>query len=119
MKKISLITDVSIDQQNRGLQALVNYDRSTAARFGVTPQLIDQSLYGAFGQAQVSTIYTSLNQYHVVMEAAPQYTQSPLGLSSIYVHPSGGNSVPLDAFVRTAHSTSPLSVNHDTLFPPL
>src|SRR5882757_4066606 len=82
MRKLPVITDVSIDQQNKGLQALVNYDRPTAARFGVTPQLIDQSLYGTFGQAQVSTIYTSLNQYHVVMEAAPQYTQSPLGLSS-------------------------------------
>jgi multidrug efflux pump len=117
IRKLPVITDVSIDQQNKGLQALVNYDRPTAARFGVTPQLIDQSLYGAFGQAQVSTIYTSLNQYHVVMEAAPQYTQSPLGLSSIYVHPSGGTSVPLDAFARLTKSTAPLTVNHDGLFP--
>jgi multidrug efflux pump len=117
MRKLPQITDVSIDQQNRGLQALISYDRPTAARYGVTPQLIDQSLYGAFGQAQVSTIYTSLNQYHVVMEAAPQYTQSPLGLSSIYVHPSGGTSVPLDAFAQLAKSTAPLAVNHDGLFP--
>ena len=117
MKKLPQIKDVNTDQQNGGLQASLNYDRRTAARLGITPQLIDQSLYGAFGQAQVSTIYTSLNQYHVVMEAAPQYTQSPLGMNSIYVHPSGGNSVPLDAFVRTANSTSPLSVNHDGLFP--
>jgi multidrug efflux pump len=117
MRKLPVITDVSIDQQNKGLQALVNYDRPTAARFGITPQLIDQSLYGAFGQAQVSTIYTSLNQYHVVMEAAPQYTQSPLGLSSIYVHPSSGTPVPLDAFARLTKSTSPLAVNHDGLFP--
>jgi multidrug efflux pump len=117
MRKLPVITDVSIDQQNKGLQALVNYDRPTAARFGVTPQLIDQSLYGAFGQAQVSTIYTSLNQYHVVMEAAQQYTQSPLGLSSIYVHPSSGTPVPLDAFARLTESTAPLTVNHDGLFP--
>ena len=117
MKKLPQIKDVNTDQQNAGLQASLNYDRRTAARLGITPQLIDQSLYGAFGQAQVSTIYTSLNQYHVVMEAAPQYTQSPLGMESIYVHPSGGNSVPLNAFVRTANSTSPLSVNHDGLFP--
>jgi multidrug efflux pump len=117
MKKLSLIRDVDIDQQNRGLTAYVNYDRSTAARLGITPQLIDQSLYGAFGQAQVSTIYTSLNQYHVVMEAAPEYTQSPLDLKSVYVHPPNGNSVPLDAFVRSARSTSPLAVNHDGLFP--
>jgi multidrug efflux pump len=117
MKKLPQIKDVNIDQQNGGLQTSLNYDRRTAARLGITPQLIDQSLYGAFGQAQVSTIYTSLNQYHVVMEAAPQYTQSPLGMESIYVHPSGGNSVPLDAFVRKTNSTSPLSVNHDGLFP--
>jgi multidrug efflux pump len=117
MKKLPQIKDVNTDQQNGGLQASLNYDRRTAARLGITPQLIDQSLYGAFGQAQVSTIYTSLNQYHVVMEAAPQYTQSPLGMNSIYVHPSGGNAVPLDALVRTANSTSPLSVNHDGLFP--
>jgi AcrB/AcrD/AcrF family/Outer membrane efflux protein len=117
MRKLSMIKDVSIDQQNSGLEALIEYDRPTAARFGITPQLIDQSLYGAFGQAQVSTIYTSLNQYHVVMEAAPQYTQSPLGLSFIYVHPATGNSVPLDAFVHATKTTSPLAVNHDGLFP--
>jgi len=117
MKKLPQIKDVNTDQQNGGLQASLNYDRRTAARLGITPQLIDQSLYGAFGQAQVSTIYTSLNQYHVVMEAAPQYTQSPFGMNSLYVHPTGGNSVPLDALVRTAYLTSPLSVNHDGLFP--
>jgi multidrug efflux pump len=99
------------------LQASINYDRRTAARFGITTQLIDQSLYGAFGQAQVSTIYTALNQYHVVMEAAPQLAQDPLGLKSIYVHPSNGASVPLDAFTRTTKSTSPLVVNHSGLFP--
>jgi len=117
MEKLPQIKDVNIDQQNGGLQASLTYDRPTAARLGITPQLIDQSLYGAFGQAQVSTIYTSLNQYHVVMEVAPQYAQSPLGMKSIYVHPSGGNTVPLDAFARTANSTSPLLVNHDGLFP--
>ncbi len=117
MEKLPQIKDVNIDQQNGGLQASFTYDRRTAARLGITPQLIDQSLYGAFGQAQVSTIYTSLNQYHVVMEAAPQYAQSPLAMKSIYVHPFGGNTVPLDAFVRTANSTSPLLVNHDGLFP--
>src|ERR1700731_3180887 len=117
MKKLPEIKDVNIDQQTGGLQASLNYDRRTAARLGITPQLIDQSLYGAFGQAQVSTIYTSLNQYHVVMEAAPQYTQSPLGLSSIYVHPSSGTPVPLDAFAQLTKSTAPLTVNHDGLFP--
>src|ERR1700751_3323487 len=117
MKKLPELKDVNIDQQNGGLQTSVTYDRRTAARLGITPQLIDQSLYGAFGQAEISTIYTSLNQYHVVMEAAPQYTQSPLGMNSIYVHPSGGNSVPLASIARIANSTSPLSVNHDGVFP--
>jgi multidrug efflux pump len=117
MRRLSELKDVNIDQQNGGLQTAVSYDRRTAARLGITPQLIDQSLYGAFGQAQISTIYTSLNQYHVVMEAAPQYTQNPVGMNSIYVHPSGGNAVPLDAFVKTTNSTSPLSINHDGLFP--
>src|SRR3984885_15473546 len=117
MRKLSMIKDVSIDQQNSGLEALIEYDRPTAARFGITPELVDQSLYGAFGQAQVSTIYTSLNQYHVVMEAASEYTQSPLDLKSIYIHPANGTSVSLDAFVRSARSTSPLAVNHDGLFP--
>ena len=87
MRKLPQLRDVNTDQQNSGLQTTVSYDRRTAARLGITPQLIDQSLYGAFGQAQVSTIYTSLNQYHVAMEAAPQYTQSPLGINSIYVQP--------------------------------
>ncbi len=117
MRKLPQVKDVSIDQQEGGLQASIGYDRRTAARFGITTQLIDQSLYGAFGQAQVSTIYTSLNQYHVVIEAAPQLAQDPLGLKSIYVHPSNGASVPLDAFTRTTKSTSPLVVNHSGLFP--
>jgi multidrug efflux pump len=117
MRKLPTLTDVNIDQQNGGLQTAIGYDRRTAARLGITSQLIDQSLYGAFGQAQISTIYTSLNQYHVVMEAAPQFTRNPLGMKSLYIHPSGGNSVPIDAFTTTKNSTSPLSINHDGLFP--
>jgi multidrug efflux pump len=117
MRKLFELKDVNIDQQNGGLQTAVSYDRRTAARLGITAQLIDQSLYEAFGQAQISTIYTSLNQYHVVMESAPQYRQNSLGMNSIYIHPSGGNTVPLDAFVKTTNSTSPLSINHDGLFP--
>ena len=77
LRTIPVIADVSSDQQNRGLQSLVQYDRNTAARFGISPQLIDNTLYDAFGQRQVSTMYTALNQYHVVMEAAPQYWQNP------------------------------------------
>ena len=80
LKTIPIISDVSSDQQNRGLQAMIQYDRGTAARFGITPQLIDNTLYDAFGQRQVSTMYTSLNQYHVVMEASPEFWQNPLFL---------------------------------------
>ena len=76
-KTISIISDVSSDQQNRGLQALIQYDRGTAARFGITPQAIDNTLYDAFGQRPVSTMYTSLNQYHVVMEVSPEFWQNP------------------------------------------
>ena len=77
LRHVRLISDVNTDQQNNGLQAVVQYDRDTAARFGISSQLIDNTLYDAFGQRQVSTIYTSLNQYHVVMEAAPRFWQDP------------------------------------------
>ena len=110
--------DVNTDQQNNGLQALLNYDRPTAARLGVTPQLLDNTLYDAFGQAEVSTIYTQLNQYYVVMEVAPKYWQSPEGLKQTYVVPkSGGGAIPLDSVMKYAPSTSPLAVNHTGLFP--
>ena len=85
LRSVPIIVDVNSDQQNRGLQSLVTYDRETAARFGISPQLIDNTLYDAFGQRQVSTMYKSLNQYHVVMEAAPQYWQNPQTLRDIYV----------------------------------
>jgi multidrug efflux pump len=110
--------DVSTDQQNRGLQALLTYDRPTAARLGVTPQLINNTLYHAFGQSEVSTIFTPLNQYYVVMEVDPKYWQSPEGLKDIYVIPnSGAGAIPLDSVLKYAPSTSPLAVNHTGLFP--
>ena len=96
LKSIPIIVDVNSDQQNRGLQSMVTYDRETAARFGISPQLIDNTLYDAFGQRQVSTMYKSLNQYHVVMEAAPQYWQNPQTLRDIYVRAPGGQQVPLE-----------------------
>jgi multidrug efflux pump len=116
-KAIGMIADVSSDQQNRGLQAMIQYDRKTAARFGITPQLIDDTLYDAFGQRQVSTMYTSLNQYHVVMEAAPQYWQNPLFLQQIYVDSPAGQQVPLSAFSKFVSTTAPLTVTHQGLFP--
>jgi multidrug efflux pump len=110
--------DVSTDQQNRGLQMLLDYDRLTAARLGVTPQVLDSTLYNAFGQAEVSTIYTQLNQYYVVMEVAPKYWASPQGLKDTYLLPNkGGTPIPLDAVTSYAASTAPLAVNHTGLFP--
>jgi multidrug efflux pump len=112
-----MITDVSSDQQDRGLQAMVEYDRKTAARFNISPVLIDDVLYDAFGQRQVSTMYSSLNQYHVVMEAAPQFWQNPNTLHQVYVASPSGMEVPLSAIAKTTTTTAPLSVNHQGLFP--
>ena len=117
LKSIPIIVDVNSDQQNRGLQSMVTYDRDTAARFGISPQLIDNTLYDAFGQRQVSTMYKSLNQYHVVMEVAPQYWQSPQALRDIYVHAPNGQQVPLNAIAHYGPAVAPLSVNHQGLFP--
>ena len=117
LRKIPIITDANSDQQNNGLQSVVTYDRDSAARFGISPQLIDNVLYDAFGQRQVSTMYTSLNQYHVVMEAAPQYWQDPEFLKQIYVTSPSGQQVPLNAFTSFAPATAPLSVPHQGLFP--
>ncbi len=117
IKKVPIIADVSSDQLNRGLQAMVEYDRSTAARFGISSQLIDNVLYDAFGQRQVSTMYKTLNQYHVVMEAAPEFWQNPQTLRDIYVAAPDGREVPLSAFARWGNTTAPLAVPHQGLFP--
>ena len=96
---------------------MVQIDRGTSARFGITPQLIDNTLYDAFGQRQVSTMYTSLNQYHVIMEAAPEFWQNPLFLRQIYVDSPRGQQVPLSAFVKLTSNVAPLTVTHQGLFP--
>jgi multidrug efflux pump len=117
LRRIPQITDVNTDQQNNGLQSVAQYDRLAAARFAISPQLIDNVLYDAFGQRQVSTMYTALNQYHVVMEAAPQFWQDPQIMRQIYVRAPGGQQVPLSAIARYESSTAPLAVNHQGLFP--
>jgi multidrug efflux pump len=117
LRRIRLITDTNSDQQNNGLQVAVQYDRDTAARFGISSQLIDNTLYDAFGQRQVSTMYTALNQYHVVMEVAPRFWQNPESLREIYVHAPDGAQVPLNVFSRYGPSTAPLAVTHQGLFP--
>jgi len=111
------LTDVSSDQQNRGLQMTLNVDRATAARLGITMRNIDQTLGLAFGQSQVSTIYQDRNQYRVVMEAAPEYWQSPSTLDSLYVlSPVLKAQVPLSAFAKYDTTLAPLSVNHQGSF---
>jgi multidrug efflux pump len=121
MQHLPGLQDVSSDQQNGGLDELLTYDRATAARLGLTVQSLDSALYGAFGQSEVSIIYTQLNQYYVVLEVAPQYRQTPEGLKNIYLHTAsnsnGSNGIPLLA-VATAHANNtPLAVNHTGLFP--
>jgi len=117
LRRVPSVTDVNSDLQNRGLQSLVHYDRTTAARLGLSSQLIDATLYDLFGQRQVSTMFTSLNQYHVVMEASPEFWQSPLTLRQTYVHAPGGEAVPLSAFATFGPTTAPLTVTHAGLFP--
>ena len=118
LRKAPGFQDANTDQQNNGLQALLTYDRPTAARLGITPQTIDTTLYAAFGQMEASVINTELNQYYVVMEVAPKYWQSPQGLKDVYlIQSTGGGAIPLDAVMNYAPSTSALSVNHTGLFP--
>ena len=117
LKTVRAISDVNSDLQNKGLQAMVSYDRATAARFNISPQLIDNTLYDAFGQRQVSTMYSSLNQYHVVMEAAPQFWQDPQILREVYINSPSGQEVPLSALASTTQETAPLTVGHQGLFP--
>ncbi|MBI1763864.1 MAG: multidrug efflux RND transporter permease subunit [Acidobacteria bacterium] len=117
MRKLPQLTDVNSDQQNRGLVASLDIDRDTAARLGLNFQLIDNTLYDAFGQRQVSTMYRSLNQYHVVMEVAPQYWQNPETLKQLYVQAPSGAQIPFSAFAKYKTDLTPLAVNHQGLFP--
>src|SRR5882724_5178176 len=116
LSQLPELADVNTDQQEKGLQTMVVIDRATAARMGITPKLIDTTLYNAFGQAQVSTIYQALNQYHVVMEVAPQYWQTPDALNGVYVLSPTKGQVPLNAVARYEPSTAPLAVNHQGQF---
>jgi multidrug efflux pump len=117
MRKLPMLTDVNTDQQNSGLQAMLTYDRATASRLGITPEMLDNSLYEAFGQAQVSTMYTAINQYHVVLEVAPKFWQSPVSLSDVYIRAAQGRVVPLSAIAHYAPATAPLAVNHQGQYP--
>jgi multidrug efflux pump len=117
LRTIPILKDVSSDQQVRGLQQYVVVDRDTAARLGITPQQIDNVLYDAFGQRQISTIYRTLNQYHVVLEVAPEYQQTVDALKSVYVITSSGAQVPLSSFAHFGPSSTSLAVAHQGQFP--
>jgi multidrug efflux pump len=123
LRQIPILADVNTDQQNKGLEATLVIDRATASRLGITPQAIDDTLYDAFGQRPVSTMYRALNQYHVVLEVQPQFWQTPEGLKAIYVKASDpsnvnfGKLVPLAAFTSYRASTAPLAINHSAQFP--
>src|SRR5262249_15641069 len=117
MRKIPELRDVNSDQQLQGLEASVVIDRDTANRLGVSMQAIDDTLYDAFGQRQVSVMYQGINQYYVVMEVLPEFQQSPTYLSHVYVASNTGKLVPLSAFARYEPTNSPLTVNHQGVFP--
>jgi len=117
LRKMPGVSDVNSDQRSQGLQSYVHIDHDTAARFGITAALIDETLYSAFGQRQVATLFTPLNQYHVVMEVAPKYWQRPETLNNIYVTSPAGSQVPLSAFASFSESNTLLAVNHNGQFP--
>ncbi len=117
LKGITQLRDVNSDLQNRGLEAGLVIDRDTASRLGISAQTIDNVLYDAFGQRQVSTMYERINQYHVVMEIDPKFQQDPDALKSVYVTSSTGQSVPLSSFTHYQPSTTYLAVAHSGQFP--
>ena len=117
LRELRPLRDVATDQQNRGLMASLVIDRDTASRLGILPQVVDETLYDAFGQRQVSTIFAPLNQYRVVLEVAPSFKQDPDALKSVYVKSPTGAQVPLDAFARFVSRSTPLAIAHQGQFP--
>ncbi len=111
------LRDVATDQQTRGSQERLVIDRVTASRLGITPQAIDDALYDAFGQRQISTLYTQLNQYHVILETLPEFQRNPEKLRDIYVRSASGGAVPLSTFTHFESGTAPLAINHQGQFP--
>ena len=117
LQELPQLRDVASDQQNAGLQANVVIDRDTASRMGITPQMIDDALYDAFGQRQISIMFTQLNQYRLVLEVKPEFKNEPRDLKEIYIRAPEGGMVPLNSFTRIVESTTPLTVNHQGQFP--
>ncbi|HUS12894.1 MAG TPA: MdtB/MuxB family multidrug efflux RND transporter permease subunit [Pyrinomonadaceae bacterium] len=117
LKTLPQLQDVATDQQMQGSQTTLVIDRVTASRLGITPQVIDQTLYDAFGQRQVSTLFTQSNQYHVILETLPDFQTNPAKLQDLYVHSATGGAVPLSAFTHFESGNAPLSINHQGQFP--
>ncbi len=117
LKKLPQLRDVATDQQTAGLELDVDVDRDTASRLGVTMQAIDNTLYDAYGQAQVATFFTQINQYRVVLDVKPGFQQSPDQVKDLYVKGLNGAQIPLNALVKTHTSAMPLAVNHQGQFP--
>jgi multidrug efflux pump len=117
LRTLPELRDVASDEQSGGLQARLVIDRDTASRFGITPQMIDDTLYDAFGQRQVSTIFTQSNQYHVVMEVDPYFQRNPDSLKSIYVRAPDGSQVPLSTITHLEETNAPLTITHQGQFP--
>lgn len=117
MQTSPLLQDATSDQQNLGLQTYIEFDRDTAARLGITIQMLDNILYDAFGQRQISTMFTQRNQYHVVLEAAPELQVAPTALNNLYLNSATGGSVPFSAVARFHQTVGPLVINRQNQFP--
>jgi multidrug efflux pump len=117
LQTLPQLRDVATDQQNQGSQVTLVIDRVTASRLGITPAEIDNTLYDAFGQRQISTLFTQLNQYHVILEALPDFQKNPAKLDNIYVKSASGGAVPLSTFAHFESGIAPLAINHQGQFP--
>jgi multidrug efflux pump len=120
LQQLPELSDVASDQQVLGLRAKLVFDRNTAARFGITASAIDQTLYDAYGQRQASTMFTQLNQYHVVLEVQPEFKNSPASMNDLFIRTNSatnGGQIPLNAFSEVQTTTGPITVNHQGQFP--
>jgi multidrug efflux pump len=117
LKALPVLRDVASDQQNSGLQTRLVIDRTSASRLGITPKNLDDALYDAFGQRQISTIFTDVSQYRVVLETRPDMARGPRALDQVFLRSSAGGSVPLSALTRIETTTAPLAINHQGQFP--
>ncbi len=117
LKTVPLVTDANSDQQIHGLETQLTIDRATASRLGISPQALDTTLYSAFGQRQVSTMYTGINQYHVILEVLPEFQKNPSSLENIYVRANNGTAIPISTFTKFRTVMNSLTVNHQGPFP--